>query len=395
MHRVPHCVRPLSLGRFSTLLQARTLLWRLTVLVICGTYHFFWRPIGLLHATMLHPHNDSCPISPVKRIAIADIHDGTRIDIPSIFLDLGHEILNLGFKGRNGPYPAPLARMTYPSREISPIIISYNTHSTRLTERMVKTLFEYYKSDADFLCTDAFFCQFPPALCELFLPFNRSIIINASHRLFLGRCSPAEAKSFVEHLQKMSTGLTGTLHFVSANNIYDAEYIKYFTGLDVPVIGGSSFGYQYCRYAPVRSEIIVGPTQRTEIPGFLNSTKFEFRTMKSLYSKYEAEDMCKHRAFVMIPYAVHSYGILEPYSLSIPMFAPSIEFAIRANLFYDANDRHYCGETFKEPTWASGSQPFSPEVRSIEAQRHWLRFAEVYQLPHVKILLRYSIAWNI
>ena len=35
----------------------------------------------------------------------------------------------------------------------------------------------------------------------------------------------------------------------------------------------------------------------------------------------------------MLPYAVHSYGILEPYSLSIPMFAPSIEFAIRANLF--------------------------------------------------------------
>ena len=97
----------------------------------------------------------------------------------------------------------------------------------------------------------------------------------------------------------------------------------------------------------------------------------------------------------MLPYAVTSYGILEPYSLSIPMFAPSIEFAIRANVFYDANDRHYCGETFKEPTWASGSQPFSPEVRSIEAQRHWLRFAEVYQLPHVKILLRYSIAWNI
>jgi len=33
----------------------------------------------------------------------------------------------------------------------------------------------------------------------------------------------------------------------------------------------------------------------------------------------------------------------------------------------------------------SGSQPFLPEDRSIEAQRHWLRFAEVYQLPHVQI----------
>ncbi len=111
----------------------------------------------------------------------------------------------------------------------------------------------------------------------------------------------------------MSLGLTGTRHFLSASNVYDAEYIKYFTGLEVPVIGGSSFGYQFCRYNPVRPEIIVGPLQKVDIPQFFNSSKLEFRTMKSLCSTYEVGDLCnKHRAFVMMPYAVHSYGIVEP-----------------------------------------------------------------------------------
>ena len=325
--------------------------------------------------------------SQVKRIACADLHDGTRIDIPSIFLDFGHDVLNLGSKGRNGPYPIPLNRMTYPTREISSVILSYNSHSTRLTESMVKEIFEYYKDDPDILQTDAFLCQFPPALCELFIAFNRTIIINASHRLFLGRCSQVEAESFVEHLQKLSLGLTGTRHFLSASNVYDAEYIKYFTGLEVPVIGGSSFGYQFCQYAPVRPEIIVGPLQLIDIPQFFNSSKFEFRTMKSLYSTYQVEDMCKHRAFVIMPYAVHSYGILEPYSLSIPMFAPSIEFALRETMFHDknTNDEHYCGDQFHEPSWNSGSQPFSPEDRSLNAQRHWLQFADIYQLPNIQL----------
>ena len=131
-----------------------------------------WRPIGLSHPAILHPHNYSCPTLHVKRIAIADIHDGTRVDVPSIFLDIGHGVLNLGFKGRNGPYPAPLARMTYPSREKSPIVMSMTRTQPDISELMVKKLFEYYKSGADILCTDALFCQFSPTLSELFQPLH-------------------------------------------------------------------------------------------------------------------------------------------------------------------------------------------------------------------------------
>ncbi len=69
------------------------------------------------------------------------------------------------------------------------------------------------------------------------------------------------------------------------------------------------------------------------------------------------------------------------------MFAPSIEFALREGMFHDknTNDERYCGEQFQEPSWNSGSQPFSPEDRSLDAQRHWLKFADLYQLPHIQL----------
>ena len=370
-------------SRKSRIARCNLLVVHLSVLMFCVStlvYVSFTRAVPLVEVVHFTQEIRS------KRIATADLHDGTRIDIPSIFMDLGHEVLNLGFKGKRGPYPIPLARMTYPSRKLSPVLMAYNSHSTRLSESMVQELFEYYKDDDDILQVDAFYCQFPPAMCELFLPFNRTIIINASHRLFLGRCSQTDSQRFVEHLRKMSSGVLGTRHFITANNVYDSEYTKYFTGLDVPVIAASSYGYQYCSYAPKHPEIIVGPTQLKEVPEVVNSSKFTFRTMKSLYGRFEVDDMCRHKAFVIIPYATHSYGIIEPYSLSIPMFAPSIEFALRERFFVDksVSDPSYCGKEFKPPSWNSGSQPYSPEDDSDEAQRHWLQFAEVYQLPFIQ-----------
>jgi hypothetical protein len=250
----------------------------------------------------------------------------------------------------------------------------------------MRDFFEYYKNDTDILKTDAFYCSFPPAMCELYLPFNRSIIINAAHRIFLGRCSKNESHALTERLKMMSAAPTGVRHFLSASNSYDAEYLKFFTGLEVPVISGSSFGYQYCQYKKVRDEIVVGPLQRTEVPAFLNSTKFDFHTLKSLYGKYKVEDICKHSVFIMIPYAVHSYGISEVYSLSVPIVAPSIELALRWGLFSDknTNDNHYCGDAFEHPVWNSGSQPYSPEDRSEAAQQHWLQFADIYEFPYIQ-----------
>ena len=101
------------------------------------------------------------------------------------------------------------------------------------------------------------------------------------------------------------------------------------------------------------------------------------------------QDLGNHRAVVMLPYAVHSYGVVEVFSLSIPIFTPTIDFALELQLFTDKNVAdmciHYCGAEFIPPPADPNSpHPFSPEDRSLEAQRYWLRFGDLYQYPYIQ-----------
>ena len=105
------------------------------------------------------------------------------------------------------------------------------------------------------------------------------------------------------------------------------------------------------------------------------------------------QDIANHRAVVIFPYAVHSYGVVEVFSLSVPIFTPSIEFAIELGIFHDTkvSDSFYCGSGWQEPPADPNSpHPFSPEDRSKEAVRYWLQFADLYVFPHVK----YFSSWQ-
>ena len=322
----------------------------------------------------------------VRQFWTSDLHDGTRVDLTSLLMDLGHEVLNMGQKRDKGPHPLTLTRMKKPKRALSPAI---PTSSLHLTEANVRDVFEYYKNDTDLFDTDAFICQFPVSMCELFIPFNRSIIMVASHRLFLGRCSLSQALKLVQHVQDLSQS---SKHFILASNLYDSEYINFYTGLKVPVLWASSFGYQFAGYNVSREEILVGPLQLTTLPSIavetMNRSKLIFTTAKQLYGRFETQDLCNHRAMVMIPYAVHSYGTIEVYSLSIPIFAPSIDLALKLNLFgrdKNVNDDVYCGGNMMFPDMHNTSKhKFSPEDRSQAAQRYWLQYGDLYQFPHIQ-----------
>lgn len=52
-----------------------------------------------------------------------------------------------------------------------------------------KKFYEVYKNDLEIKQADAFICFHPAAMCELFMPFNRTLIIIASTRYELGRFS--------------------------------------------------------------------------------------------------------------------------------------------------------------------------------------------------------------
>jgi len=50
-----------------------------------------------------------------------------------------------------------------------------------------RRFFDAYKNDEEFRRVDLFVCSHPVANCELFMPFNRSILVYATTRLEFGR----------------------------------------------------------------------------------------------------------------------------------------------------------------------------------------------------------------
>lgn len=325
----------------------------------------------------------------------SDIHDGARLDMTSALMDLGHEVINMGHKRLSSPYPSTIIKMRQPTRSLSPLIDKKTSHSDSFTESDVQQFYEYYRNDPDLIDTDAFLCQFPASFCELYMPFNRSIFIIAAHRFFLGRCQISQSLKLIENVIKIAEKQEPK-SFIMADNIYDAEYIRHFTGINAEVIPSLTTNYilkENALYNPVRNEILIGPLQTSQSPHavILNKKyypKWQFKAVKELYPYFSVRDLCNHRAIVLFPYAVHSYGIDEVWALAIPMFVPSITFMLDHNLLIDknVNDPFYCGNSFQvPPKHPSSPHPYCPEDRSREAQAYWLKFVSFLTFPHVQV----------
>ncbi len=64
-----------------------------------------------------------------------------------------------------------------------------------------KRFYEYYKNDSEMNRVNVFMCFHPAGMCELFMPFNRTIIIIASTRYELGRHGKEQWQSLNKNLQ--------------------------------------------------------------------------------------------------------------------------------------------------------------------------------------------------
>lgn len=117
--------------------------------------------------------------------------------------------------------------------------------------------------------------------------------------------------------------------------------------------------------------------------------KFIFKTARQLYGHFESlQSIADHRAVVLFPYAVLSYGITELYAANVPIFVPSPDFLIRLGLMVDwrMRDKFYCGDAIEvPPRHVKSSHPFSPEfdLNNTEAQLYWLNFADYYTWPYI------------
>jgi len=342
----------------------------------------------------IHSSRESC------RFFTADLHDGTRSDLVTILPALGHRFVLGGIKQGRLPHEGLLnnALVSLMERPPSSQEMSHGSHSLYWTESDIWSFFEYYKNDDQISKVDAFICGFPAAMCEAFMPFNKTIVIIAVHRYSLGMCTRSRWERLNDHLLELiSASHKG--HKITALTQYDAEYINYYTGLQVPVMLLSTLWYAEKASLNVdnsqkRDEILVGPLQLnsfqstiiTEGMTIAGADRWKFSFAKTLYGRFQLKDIATHRAMVIFPYAVTSFGIIEVYALGVPLFVPDMDFLFELGTITDiqVSSNLYCGVNVMMDQHPQSSHLFSPEDPfTLESFRYWLKFADFYTWPHI------------
>ncbi|KAJ1451068.1 hypothetical protein M885DRAFT_621165 [Pelagophyceae sp. CCMP2097] len=263
-----------------------------------------------------------------------------------------------------------------------------------------RQFFQAYKADARMRAIDAFVCQHAAALCEVFMPFGKPLIVIASTRYEIGRHDPARWQRWNANLRRIAAD---PRNVVAANNLYDAKYVEYFTGLSVEVIPN------WCGYASfppqprLRSKhVIIAPGGRSPPKELHRRLKgmpgpFKFSTISELYpGRFEYAQLAQHPAILLIPYQVSVMSLFEYYRMNVPIFAPSPELLV---------NWHKKFNLLKERTWfgvynrprRSSPLPKHPDATDElfrhdpnndvdrEAMAKWLQLSDFYQWPHITI----------
>ena len=206
-------------------------------------------------------------------------------------------------------------------------------NSLHLNPSLIPRFYSAYKDDSELQSVDAFVCFHPASMCELFMPFNRTIIVIASTRYELGRFRAHRWTRWNDNLAEIAKIPTNV---VAGNNRYDVEYIKYFTGIE-PRLIPSFCGYLPYKYAPSRPAFLLAPRrlvwdrfERTFVSAFktrcdiVNCTA-ELIPVREKYRRYKYSDLAAHAGIVYIPYQVSLMSLFEQYRMNIPLFFPSLD----------------------------------------------------------------------
>ncbi|CAF0805270.1 unnamed protein product [Rotaria sp. Silwood1] len=244
---------------------------------------------------------------------------------------------------------------------------------------------------------DAFVCFHPVSMCELYMQFNRSIIIISSTRYELSRFEPEQWKKLNENLKKISQD---PKNIIAANNLYDAEYIRYFTGINVTLLP-SFCNYTNSDYNPTREEFLLAPIHASYFDALFKKLlknsldqyqkhKIKIIPIRSIYRNYKYSDLTNHPAIIHVPYQVSIMSLFEQYRMNIPLLFPSLDLLTKW---------HYEYGVVNEKTWdqiLDGVRPKRSRIKGIltnvpdpnsdldrTAIRYWLNFSDYYQWPHI------------
>ena len=277
---------------------------------------------------------------------------------------------------------------------------------------MRRAWFEAYKNDEEMRRVDLFVCSHPAANCELFLPFQRAVLVYATTRLefgrndkhvawrapYIGRQSGPRWAEWVANLRRIAER-EGNV--VAANNMFDVRYIKYHTGLDAmylpswcepSVVYQPMDGMPYL-LGPYRDNLGGELVNGTDVAAWshplfkglseaLRGTPIQMRRMRELYGgSYSWRHVVRHPAIVYIPYQVSTMSFFEFYRMNIPIFVPTAELLTEWVFTHGVMWERIYGAP--ERLYNVSSEPDSPnDNRSLW---YWLQQCDYYVFPHVQV----------
>ena len=249
---------------------------------------------------------------------------------------------------------------------------------------------------------DLYFCSFPSSMCEMWLPFNKSIAFISGHRYALGRCNLEARNKLNTRLKKMMLS-SNPLHIFGALSKYDKEYMEYYLGSGPPSglhtfrTYATGFGYLW-REAfdpgpPLffnRTEVLSVPRrEQARLSNRTGTLPLNVIDLRSLYERYTGAQLQQHPGIVLWAYSVMSYKLIDFYALAVPLYVPSLKFYHAHRFGHDrtiTGSKHYCkNHTLKSllPKDPRSVHLLSPEDEDIEDEQYWLQFSDFYTFPHI------------
>jgi hypothetical protein len=252
--------------------------------------------------------------------------------------------------------------------------------------------YENYHNDAHFQGADALIFGFGSAMWEHWMTVNKTIVTNLSHRVNQHRCSGQASKATFNKVRFLASE-AAERHVIGAAYVYDMEYVRHYTNVNpiylpqtlVDALGGLSWNQ-------TKPDFLWIGNKEMQIPHELTTSKYRF--LKGNHDgRYELKDLTAYAGVVVFPYSISAGKVLEHYSLNIPMFVPSVEFAKTMVNDRTATYMPYCpglrdAELFSHP---NSPYKYSPNVRidsnGISAEndvKFWIGFSEIYLWPCIK-----------
>ena len=313
-----------------------------------------------------------------------DYHVTPMMDIKSLLKPIGVKIIDKSLSYYCGKVGTCAKGLRIITRE----------NGMRLTPEIIQQFYQVYKDNLDMKTVNAFICTLPVAMCEAFLPFNKSIIIIATIRYEQGRPEPHKWRQLNQNLLTISKNPRS---IIAANNAYDQKYIEYFTGIK-PLLVPNSCAYLQDSYKPSRKQFLVTPIHNTELSDkfYLQFDEAVIRQkvdinlfpLRQLYPQYVFGDLAAHPGIVYIPYQVSMVSLTEQYRMNIPLFFPSIDLLTVWHAEYQVvRQRTWAGYLMRRSSASSLpgviQAPDPNNDVDQDAIKFWLKYADFYQWPHI------------